>query len=146
MSPAFASFSMVLVLYQDSTHIVNVIYDRRLERIYTFEGHDGGHDDRRSGAVEALRQLFMQSGLGRIPMQHGDRSWKSMSMERGLPRFSGYLALEGARVFLRETQANIGRWEDWTSSKEYEGIGSPSEEDARLLWSARLRLELGRRR
>lgn len=136
----------VLVPYQDGNIVVNVIYDRRLERIHTFDGHDAGRDDRHSGAVEALRQLFRKSGLGRIPMQHGGRFWKSMAMERGLARYSGYLALEGARVFLREAQANLGRWEDWTCSKEYEGTDGPNEEDARRVWLTRLRLELGRRR
>ncbi|KAK7908746.1 hypothetical protein PG985_016049 [Apiospora marii] len=136
----------VLAPYQDGNIIVNVVYDRRLERIYTFDGVDAGREDRHAGAVGALRDLFVKSGLGRIPMQHGGRFWMSMSMERGLARFSGYLALEGARVFLRETQANLGGWEDWTCSKEYEGIDGPNEEDARQVWLARLRLELGRRR
>ncbi|KAK8026462.1 hypothetical protein PG991_003518 [Apiospora marii] len=135
----------VLAPYQDGNIIVNVVYDRRLERIYTFDGVDAGREDRHAGAVGALRDLFAKSGLGRVPMQNGGRSWKSMPMEPGLARFSRYLALEGARVFLRETQANLGRWEDWTCSKAYEGVDGPNEEDARRVWLGRLRLELGRR-
>ena len=54
------------------------------------------------------------------------------------PYFSGYLALEGARCFLRENNAFTPPhlWVDWCASAAYRdlAIRYPKPEDARRLW------------
>src|SRR3569833_96516 len=73
----------------------------------------------------------------------GNNTIKSMSMIYGLSRASGYLAMEGVRVFLREGTVWHRIWEDRTATRIYQGIDSPCAEDVFWAWRLNLRKSLG---
>ncbi|KAI1139555.1 hypothetical protein F5Y05DRAFT_424488 [Hypoxylon sp. FL0543] len=124
----------LLLPYEEAGVFVNVLYDRRADAVSTFDGVERGRATRHDNAVAALRALVERSRLPPIPLVE-DRM-QSRRMKGGEDRYHGYMALEGPRVFLRETCAAAEDWRDWTSSILYKTrrVQQITETQARVTW------------
>ncbi|OTA94039.1 hypothetical protein M434DRAFT_11104 [Hypoxylon sp. CO27-5] len=125
----------LLIPYEEDRIFVNIVYDRQTHTVSTFDGVERGRGQRHDNAVEALRKLIQKSGLPEIPFV--ETQMQSRVMKSGDERYNGYVALEGARVFLRETRAVYANWTDWTSSDMYnvEQFEQITETQARVTWN-----------
>ncbi|KAI0010278.1 hypothetical protein F4779DRAFT_639410 [Xylariaceae sp. FL0662B] len=128
----------LLVPYAEDGLWVNVVYDRRSGAVSTFDGVELGRQERHDRAVAALQSLMELSSLPSIPLT--SHQSESRNMKPGSKQNSGYLALEGARVFLREVTGAGLDWEDWTTSPVYRSLGSDevADMDARNAWVSML--------
>ncbi|KAI0142414.1 hypothetical protein F4776DRAFT_661481 [Hypoxylon sp. NC0597] len=124
----------LLIPYEEDGIFVNIVYDRRTHTVSTFDGVRRGRRQRHDNAVRALRSLIERSGLPRIPFV--ETQMQSRNMMSGDELYNGYIALEGARVFLRENEAVCANWTDWTSSMVYglRTVGLVTETQARVIW------------
>ncbi|KAI0382650.1 hypothetical protein F5Y04DRAFT_279424 [Hypomontagnella monticulosa] len=127
----------LLVPYEEGGVYVNVVYDRRVHAISTFDGIFKDREMRHNNAVEAVRSFVHRSNLPAIPLdQH---RIQSAGMEFVPKRYSGYVALEGARTFLRETRAVRLDWGDWVDSNIYTSMAIDLDEThAQATWATKL--------
>ena len=133
----------LLVAYspdESGTQWVTMVYDKGTQAAFTFDGKRDGRFRRHEGAVKALEHLFEDSDL-----HFGMETAKSMAMSSRDPHDSwanGYLALEGARVFLREARGEEWVWRDWVDSVLYWSSRYPDAGHIRDVWLQLLREEL----
>ncbi|KAI1408156.1 hypothetical protein F5Y13DRAFT_205011 [Hypoxylon sp. FL1857] len=124
----------LLIPYEEDSIFVNIVYDRNGDIISTFDGVARGRKQRHDNAVRVFRALIERCGLPRIP--HVESRMQSRKMSPGDERYNGYLALEGARIFLREMFAAPEDWRDWTASGLYamRNVELITETQARVTW------------
>lgn len=127
----------LLIPYEEGGVYVNVVYDRRVNAISTFDGIFKDRESRHANAVETVREFIHRSNLPRVPADPARVS--SHGMEFVPKRYSGYVALEGARTFLRETRAVRMDWGDWVDSAIYSSIRIDLDEThAQSMWATKL--------
>ncbi|KAI0843341.1 hypothetical protein F5Y06DRAFT_302591 [Hypoxylon sp. FL0890] len=129
----------LLIPYEEDGVFVNIVYDRRIDAVSTFDAVERGRQKRHENAVKALRSFIERCGLPCIPFVASQM--QSRTMKPGDDRYHGYVVLEGARVFLRENQADRQGWTDWSSSmlNGMRRVQLITETQARVTWIEILR-------